>query len=178
MPTDPRPEQPLQSQRKKAVPQMTTPFDIRAARLEDSPAISRLIKSLSHHFLTHPGGTGAETTLQSFSPAGIAEFIAAPHFCHWVACEHGHVIAVAGLRDNTHLYHLFVAEEWQGHGIGRMLWQHVLRAAQAAGNSNAFTVNSTPYGQAVYERFGFTTTGPLTRRDGMVYIPMALKLTN
>lgn len=163
---------------KTARPVMTTTFDIRLATPDDAPAISRVIKSLSGYFLTHPDGAGAETVLQSIEPAGIAEFIAAPHFCHWVVCVQGQVIAVAGLRDNTHLYHLFVAKEWQKHGVGRALWQKVMSAALTVGNANAFTVNSTAYGQAVYERFGFTSTGPVTQRDGMMYIPMALKIVS
>lgn len=157
---------------------MTTPIDIRHATAEDALAISHLIKSLSAYFIANPEGDGAETTLLSIAPAGIAETIAARHFCHWVACAQEQVIAVAGLRDNSHLYHFFVAQDWQRLGVGRALWQQVRSAALAAGNPTAFTVNSTLYGRPVYERFGFTVTGPVTQRDGLTYIPMALKLAS
>ncbi len=157
---------------------MQSDFDIRLATLDDAPAMSKVIQSLSAHFLTHPEGEGAETVLRSIEPAGIIDMIAAPNFCHWVALANSHVIAVAGLRDNSHLYHLFVAQEWQGRGVGQALWRQVMSAALACGNPGEFTVNSTVTGQRVYERFGFTCTGPLTRRDGIAYIPMALKLTH
>lgn len=149
---------------------------MRRATLEDAPAISGVIQSLSQHFMSHPDGEEAESVLRSIEPAGIAGFIESPYFRHWVACHQDQVIAVAGLRDNAHLYHLFVARDWQGCGVGRALWQHVMAAALATGNPTRFTVNSTVYGQPVYERFGFTVTGPLTQRDGMVYTPMTLLL--
>jgi GNAT superfamily N-acetyltransferase len=155
---------------------MTLPFQIRLATPEDANAISTVIKGLSRHFLADPEGQGADTVLQSIDPMGIAEFIAASHFCHWVASAQGQVMAVAGLRDNAHLYHLFVAPDWQGRGVGRALWQQVRSAALAAGNPGTFTVNSTLNGRAAYESFGFTVTGPVTQRDGLVYIPMGLDL--
>jgi GNAT superfamily N-acetyltransferase len=155
---------------------MTFQFDIRPASAEDARAISSVIKGLSHYFLSAPPGEGAETGMQGIEPSGIEDFIASNRYCHWVACVQGQVIAVAGLRDNTHLYHLFVAADWQGHGVGGALWRQVQSAALAAGNTGAFTVNSTLYGRPVYERFGFTTTGPVTERDGMIFIPMALNL--
>jgi GNAT superfamily N-acetyltransferase len=150
---------------------------IRRATLEDAPAISGVITSLSHHFMSHPDGEEAESVLRSIEPAGIAVFLESPYFRHWVACDQDQVIAVAGLRDNAHLYHLFVAREWQGCGVGRTLWQHVMAAALTPGNpTTRFTVNSTVHGQPFYERVGFTVTGPLTQRDGMVYTPMVMLL--
>ncbi len=151
---------------------MTSHFDIRLASAEDADAISDLIKGLSRHFLAHPQGEGAEMVLKSIEPRGIAGFIAATRFCHWVAYAQDQVIAVAGLRDNAHLYHLFVAPEWQGRCVGRALWQHVRTAALAAGNPDVFTVNSTLTGRDAYGSFGFTATGPVTQCDGMVFIPM------
>jgi GNAT superfamily N-acetyltransferase len=157
---------------------MATHLDIRLATANDALAISSVIKSQSAHFMAHSEGAGVETVLLSIEPTSIAEFIAAPHFCHWVASAQGEIIAVAGLRDNAHLYHLFVAQDWQRRGVGRALWQQVMSAALAAGNPNAFTVNSTLHGRPAYERFGFITTGPVTQRDGMIFIPMALNLSN
>ncbi|WP_210547262.1 GNAT family N-acetyltransferase [Rhodoferax sp. PAMC 29310] len=152
---------------------MISHIDIRLALTEDADAIGDLIKGLSIHFLSHAQGEGADLVLQSIEPGGIAEFIAAERFCHWVACAQEEVIAVAGLRDNAHLYHLFVAPDWQGRGVGRALWRHVHAAALAAGNPDAFTVNSTLTGQDAYRSFGFTATGSVTERDGMAFVPMA-----
>ena len=157
---------------------MTPPFTIRLATAEDANAISGVIKGLSAHFLLHPHGEETDAVMESIGPSGIAGFIADTHFCHWVACAQGRVIAVAGLRDNAHLYHLFVAEDWQGRGVGRALWHHVSAAALTAGTPHLFTVNSTPHGRPFYEKFGFTATSTLTERNGMVYIPMALYPSN
>lgn len=48
---------------------------------------------------------------------------------------------VVGVRDNSHLYHLFVAKPFQGCGLGRRLWEHAKAQYLAAGNPGVFTVN-------------------------------------
>jgi GNAT superfamily N-acetyltransferase len=80
------------------------------------------------------------------------------------------------VRDTTHLYHLFVRQEFQGRGLSRELWQHAKEAAIAAGNRCGFTVNSSPYAVPVYERFGFKATGPRIETHGIAFVPMELHL--
>lgn len=41
-------------------------------------------------------------------------------------------------------------------------------------NPGYFTVNSTPYAQPVYERFGFVATGPRVETKGIAFVPMHL----
>jgi predicted GNAT family N-acyltransferase len=64
-----------------------------------------------------------------------------------------------------------VDSAYQRQGLSRQLWDHA-RAAVGAVNPGYFTVNSTPYAQPVYERFGFVTTGPRVETKGIAFVPM------
>ena len=50
---------------------------------------------------------------------------------------------VVAVRDGTHLFHLFVASEFQRQRIARRLWAHAMQAAQSAVRVEAFSVNSS-----------------------------------
>ena len=86
----------------------------------------------------------------------------------------GELVGVAGIRDAAHLYHLFVAESFQGRGIAAQLWEIASREALADGNPGRFTVNSSPYARALYERLGFVATGEPQVKDGIAFLPMEL----
>lgn len=80
------------------------------------------------------------------------------------------------MRDSAHLFTLFVAEDFQGQGLGRRLWELARAECLAAGNPGAFTVNSSKYAVPVYERFGFVVAGPVQTRNGVLYVPMKMTL--
>ena len=84
------------------------------------------------------------------------------------------LVGVVALRDNSHLYHLFVAQAHQGKGLGRSLWQSVKQAAFRAGNAGRFTVNSSLNAIPAYERFGFIPSGPKVEKHGVAFVPMQL----
>jgi GNAT superfamily N-acetyltransferase len=143
---------------------------IRPALPSDSQAISVLINGLAHHFMLDPGGHGAERFLQSISPSAIHGYITAPNFRCLVAMEGPDIVGVASLRDGTHLFHLFVATSHQKRGIARALWDAL--KSEATTHVEHFTVNSSPHAVAVYERFGFSCTGPRTELNGIAFFPM------
>jgi len=149
---------------------------IRRAVAQDAEAISALIQSVAHFFTLHPQGLGAEGFLQRISPEAIQQTITAPNFLYNIGLVDDQLAGVVAVRDNTHLYHLFVGQAFQGRGFSRLLWQHAKVAAMAAGNHHAFTVNSTPYAVPVYERFGFTATGQRVETQGIAFVPMELQL--
>lgn len=150
----------------------TNPFAIQRATASDAPAISQLIVSLSRSFTLNSDGTGAEAFLQTIGPPSIQKLIEAPDMAYYKATEAGQLAGVVALRDNAHLYHLFVAPAFQGQGLSRRLWEHVRDEARLHGNGGHFTVNSTPYAVAVYERFGFKATGPRVETNGIAFVPM------
>jgi ribosomal protein S18 acetylase RimI-like enzyme len=96
-------------------------------------------------------------------------------FRYHVAESNGRVVGFVGVRDNRHLYHLFVAHDFQRQGIARRLWTIAREQCIAAGNPGTFSVNSSNGAVAVYERLGFVRSGPMKNDDGVLYNPMVTR---
>ncbi len=148
---------------------------VRRATVADAQRISRLIRSLSGSFFLSPTATGAEPFLQSIGEQAIRGYISASNFSYHVAEAENEIVGLVALRDNSHLYHLFVSQDFQGKGLGRCLWQRVRQAALQTGNSGRFTVNSSLNAVPVYERFGFVATGATIEKNGVAFVPMELQ---
>lgn len=149
---------------------------IRPATVGDAAVISALILGVSRFFTLHPDGEGAEAFLATVSAEAIGGYLASPAYAYLVAEEEGVLAGVVAVRDNTHLYHLFVAPAFHGRGLARQLWGAARDAALRAGNPGEFTVNSSIYAIPVYERFGFVPTGPRLEQNGIAFLPMKLVL--
>lgn len=147
---------------------------IQRATIADAPRISALIRELSTPFLVSPSGEGAEPFLAAISESAIQGYVAASNFEYLVAEDQGQLVGVVALRDNSHLYHLFVAVPLQGRGLGGKLWDMVKAKALLLGNPGKFTVNSSLNAVPVYERFGFIASGPVVQANGVVFQPMQL----
>lgn len=145
---------------------------IRLATPADAEAISALIRGVSHFFTLRPDGAGAEAFLETVSPDAVRGYLSSPDYAYRVAEEDGAIIGVVAVRENRHLYHLFVAPDGQRRGLARRLWTEAMEAALRAGNPGAFTVNASVYAVPVYERFGFVATGPRVEANGIAFVPM------
>ncbi len=147
-------------------------FRFRPARVADARAISDLIKALGQGFAVNSDGSGAEQFWDSVSESSERKRIADPQRCFIVA-EYGNKFAgFAALRDSTHLFHLFVAEEFQRRGLASQLWALMRAEAVKAGNCGAITVNSSLSAVPVYLHFGFQPTDAITHKHGIAYLPM------
>jgi GNAT superfamily N-acetyltransferase len=147
---------------------------VERAAIADAPRISALIRELSKPFLVSPSGEGAEPFFAAISEPAIQGYVCAGNFEYFVAKQDTLLAGVIALRDNSHLFHLFVAEPYQGHGLGRQLWQMVKAKAIQSGNPGKFTVNSSLNALPVYERFGFIASGPAVQVHGVAFQPMQL----
>ena len=94
-----------------------------------------------------------------------------------VAEEDGAIVGIVGIRDNSHLYHLFVADDFRGRGFARQLWLVARDACRRSGNMEGFTVNSSRFAVAMYRKFGFVVTGPAETQNGVTSVPMKLTYT-
>lgn len=141
---------------------------IRPASTSDAEEISRLINSLAHHFLAAPSCPQAAAFLETLTPTAIARRIVAPGFRSYVAQEAAEIQGFLAMRDDSHLYHLFVRAGGQRKGIGRALWEH----AAAQSGQSTFTVNSSLYAVPMYERLGFIAQGQAQTANGLVFVPM------
>jgi ribosomal protein S18 acetylase RimI-like enzyme len=153
---------------------MTDVLAIRRMSPDDIEVIAKLLERLARVHITHEFSPKAQQTfLKKNNADSIRQFVA-NGFRYHVAGLGGEIVGFVGIRDNKHLYHLFVEEQFQRQGIGRALWDVARAECLASGNPGAFTVNSSNNAVPIYERLGFVRTGPTEERDGVRYNPMAL----
>ena len=145
---------------------------IRLADIDDAPAISDLIRPLARKHIAHElPDEGARALLSSMTPEAIDGYLRSGYRYH-VAEDAGRLVGVVGVRDNKHLYHLFVIEQYQGQGLAGELWSVAMEACVAAGSLGEFTVNSSKFARGMYRKFGFVESGPAENKQGVVYFPM------
>jgi GNAT superfamily N-acetyltransferase len=148
----------------------------RPALKEDAPAVSALIHSLSHFIAASPHAVGSDRFFHSVSPESEQRYISDPRYYYLCAFSDSDLLGFVALRDNTHLFHLFVAERLHRTGLASTLWRQAREHSQSLGNSQGFTVNSSIGAVPVYARFGFAVVGPKIRAHGIDFVPMQLLL--
>jgi len=147
---------------------------IRAATPEDSESISKLICDLVEKFIARDfSSQGREFLLSSMTANAISQKMQSGYRYH-VAEVNGMLLGVVAVKDNTHLYHLFVAEQYQRKGIARKLWQFAMKECLSKGNTGEFTVNSSAYALGVYKKLGFVAQAGPKETNGVVFYPMKL----
>ncbi len=148
----------------------------RPARPEDARAISALVTELARRFITPDySATGAAVLLEGMGEEETRARLERGGR-HVVAVEGETIVGVGAMTDNSHLYHLFVAETHHGQGIARRLWEQLRDAALASGNPGRITVNSSRYAVPVYLRLGFVKDGGITARDEITCQPMVWQI--
>lgn len=148
---------------------------IRTASPDDADEISALIEALSDPFYLHPSRSGAELFLASVSSESIRAYVSAANFFYQVAVAETAIAGIVAVRDNSHLFHLFVATPFQRQGLGHRLWSTAKAHALSAGNTGEFTVNSSLGAVPVYEKFSFARSGEVQGIHGISFQPMRLK---
>jgi GNAT superfamily N-acetyltransferase len=133
-----------------------------------------LIRELSAPFLLHADGAGAEPFYAAISEAAICGYIESPNFFYYIAHLNSSLVGVVAVRDNKHLYHLFVARAFQGKGFARKLWEFAKADALRSGHQTIFTVNSSLNAVPVYQQFGFAIIGAVVEAHGVAFQPMRL----
>lgn len=145
---------------------------IRLATPADATAIGSLILDLLPFLTLHPQGEGAEQFIANVGIDAQRRYLAQENFRYHVAYLGDELAGVVAMRDNGHLFHLFVRAALHGQGLGRRLWELARDEALARGNPGAFTVNSSDHAEPMYRRLGFEPTAPRAEHDGIAYIPM------
>lgn len=62
------------------------------------------------------------------TPDSIERYMQTGYRYH-VAEMDAKLVGVIGIRDNVHLYHLFVAERYQRQGLAKKLWQFAMEVS-------------------------------------------------
>ncbi|EPJ46273.1 MAG: acetyltransferase, GNAT family [Osedax symbiont Rs2] len=149
---------------------------IRAARHTDAEAISQLIGPLvTKYILPSCSEQGAEILLRSMNRQSIENYFRSG-YQYWLGEVDNQLMAVIGIKQNSHLYHLFVADSFQGSGHAKQLWQYAKAECLASGNPGIFTVNSALNAAPVYRKWGFEPLSEIRERSGIKDLPMRLQL--
>ena len=94
-----------------------------------------------------------------------------------IARADGRAAGVCAFRDGTHLSTFFVRKQYQGRGIGRMMFAYSLRKLKAEyPEAERITVFSSPFAVPVYKRLGFIQTGESEEKNGIISYPMDYKI--
>lgn len=152
------------------------PIHIRPAATVDAARISELVSQLAEEFIAHEfSAEGRANLLGSMTPAAIERLLESGY--RYFVAEAGNTLAgVVATRDDRHLYHLFVANEFQRQGLARRLWEAAQHSCVASAGTTEFTVNASRYAVAAYERLGFVVVGEQQATNGVISVPMKLSI--
>ncbi len=149
-------------------------MQIRPILDQDIPVVASLMRALSEEFIVNDSAAEAAASfIRENDERAIADFIDAG-IVYRVAEIDGRVVGFIAMRENRHLFHMFVDKAYHRRGIARRMWDVARAAAIAAGNPGVFTVNSSNYALPVYEKLGFVRTAPTQQAKGLLYNPMRL----
>lgn len=144
-------------------------MSIRRATVEDAAAISALVASLSHYYLVEPEGQLPLWFRSTLTEDQFQRRIGSPAYDNYVYVIDDVLVGYIAIKEHHHVFHLFVAEQHQGQGLARQLWQHVL----ATSSASHFTLRASLYAVPVYRAFGFVNTCEVGEKDGIAFQPMA-----
>ncbi|WP_298771515.1 GNAT family N-acetyltransferase [uncultured Shewanella sp.] len=149
---------------------------IRHATAGDIRKMSHLMVCLTEKYITLGLADDVKAkVLASFSVDGLVK--AFSEQCdYFVAVADKRIVGVIGMKETSHLYHLFVAEAFQGRGLANQLWQVAKKNALNMQNLTHFTVNSAVSAQTVYKNWGFRVINGVRTREGFSDVPMKLDL--
>lgn len=147
---------------------------IRPLVTTDIPLVAHLLRTLALEYILHESSAeGASTFLAENNESGLRGFVARGHVYH-VALAGEELAGFVAVRDDRHLFHLFVDKRWHGRGLARRLWETARTAAIARGGGAVFTVNASNFAVPMYEALGFVRTAPTQCTKGLYYNPMRL----
>lgn len=143
---------------------------IRIPSKEDAPEIQELVASLAHFYLDQ----GQKTLPQWFSDTlATTEFekrLKSFHYDNLVYDIDNEIVGYVSMKDNSHLYHLFVAQEHQGKGVARALWDSISQRCVASKYTVRASLNAVP----VYKAFGFVESEGISEKEGIRFQTMEL----
>jgi GNAT superfamily N-acetyltransferase len=149
----------------------------------DLAPAAALLRRAALDFILHESTLeGARDFLARHGEDGLRANIAAG-FVYHAALADGELAGFIGLRERSHVFHLFVDERWQRRGIARRLWEtardvaleSAQESASGARHPGVFTVNASNHALPFYESLGFVRTAPM-QVAAVLYNPMKLDL--
>jgi GNAT superfamily N-acetyltransferase len=154
-----------------------TALRMRLARKDDAPAIARLARRVVRRWIVPEQPPVAVIALEeSLRVSVIREKIAAGQRFH-LAFVDGALAGVSAVRNDSHVFQLFVGTRYQGQGIARQLWERLRRDCVRRAGTRVFTLNAAPGAVPVYLNMGFEIDHDPTRPRGKVIaVPMIYRV--
>ena len=151
----------------------------RAMQPGEAAAVSALIRASFDEFIGPDYDAEGIAEFRSFvAPEALAARAGGDHLVR-VATADGVLAGMIEVREHNHVALLFIDKAFQHQGLARGLLHAALADARAAdADVERVTVNSSRYGVAAYEKLGFRQTGPERTVNGIVFIPMAMRLAD
>jgi len=127
-----------------------------------------------------------EFVAPDYGPDGIEEFFRfagadalakrfRPDQVVMIAEQGAEIIGIIEMVRYAHLSLLFVSR--RGEGIAKELFSRAVEECRKRQpDLKQITVNSSPFAEPVYRRMGFNATGPKQKKNGIIFVPMALEI--
>ncbi len=147
-------------------------MSIRVANKYDVSNICSLVSSLSHFYLESCEMELPNWFAETLTTEAFLSRIQSDEYLNFVYEVQGEVVGYLALKGNSHLYHLFVSESYQGKGISRCLWSHAITKCIA----EIYTLRSSLFAVPIYKKFGFKVVGEAGEKDGIGFQPMELRV--
>jgi GNAT superfamily N-acetyltransferase len=143
-------------------------MQIKIASVTDAEAIASLAQDLARYHISQDFSLeGRQNLDDALSADAMRRYMSEGCRFH-VAVADDVLQGIVAMRENRHLLLLFVAEEAQGRGLARLLWETAESAARAAGYDGVLTVSAAQDAMAMYEKFGFRASGEETDEHGII----------
>ncbi len=110
--------------------------------------------------------------LASVSVEAERNYLASERYRYLLAYSDSHLAGLIAIRDDSHLFHLFVERSYQRRGLARRLWELALHELCDCSSEGGLTVNSSPAAVPVYQAFGFIAEGQIQNMHGISFLPM------
>lgn len=95
----------------------------------------------------------------------------------WGAYEGTQLCGMIAVMKNGHICLFFVKKEWQGKGVGKMLYQTVYNYCAQQLRVNRLTVNAAPASVDKYRHLGMQINAPEQEVNGIRFVPMETFVT-
>jgi GNAT superfamily N-acetyltransferase len=156
---------------------MTTNLQLRLARPDDARAIGVLARRVTRRWILpdQPAEVAADLLAGMTAKSIRQKMDAGQRF--YLAFIDDALAGVAAIRDDSHVFQLFVSTRYQGQGISRKLWQRVMRDSIRRAGVRFFTLNAAIGAVPVYLRLGFEPNASAKRpASKIVSVPMIYRV--
>lgn len=151
-------------------------FTYRSLHAADIPEVSGLVARVFDQFVAPDYAPEGVREFHRYIQPSAFEMRAQKDHFSLVALAQDRIVGMIEMRGYDHISLLFVDSAYQRRGIARELLRLALEVCQAnAPGLAVITVNASPYALPVYEKLGFFQAGERQVKNGIGFIPMALK---